>query len=450
MDKSRLRNPHAGSDRVRLIAMGVLLILVAAIFVFTRLTVKDRQSAMPHERFVPAFTANAPPAALIRPELLTEVEDDTAAQRITKEHGAFLHLIQESAKLVAGDFRRLDTVELDDVHDEVMANPTAYRGQPFSARGFFAFAQKKTLAIDPERENEPGITYYEGLVQDDMGRQFSFSMLEEPEDIEPGQIVRVRGFFLKKLSLFDPDDTAQTIDSTLHVVGKRVVRSFYRMESVLELSPSVISTIRDYEIEDQLRLEDEVLYHAISYVQNEDADALARQADDRTAFELRTNPAEFRGQPVRVLGTFFKTWPQHLGPGGENPLDLSTVWHGLLVHAGPSFTYLVCPEREPEWTRDRDTNVIVEGVFLKRHSYQARSGEVVSTPLIVVKRFVPFVVDTSSVNKLLSVGSLSVAAVLLIWFGYSTFSDRRANAQFRQRYYARKKKQVGKLVRDSE
>jgi hypothetical protein len=442
LDKSKLRKIRsAGSDKVRVISLSVLLLVVTGIYLRTRFATPEHLEVAPQEAYRPASTVNAPPAAQIEPAFLKAVLDETESDHVTLEREPFLHLLMESGKLVPGDFQRMDTRNLGtELYDEVLSEPQRFRGQAFSARGFFTFSREQSIPL--EEGNTPGLRYYQGLVQDDLGRQFSFSVLEPPDRVKPGQIVRIQGFFLKKYSMFHPDQPTEIIGPTLHVVGKRLVPSFYRMDPVHELSPALLSTVRDYELEDQLSLPTEVLYHTLSYVQNTPAEELAAVATDCTSFQLRTNPEEFRGAAVRVLGTFFETWPQHLGPSGENPLDMSTVWHGLLVHGGPSFSYLICTDREEDWVREPNTNVIAEGVFLKRYSYQAKNGEPVTCPLLIVKRFVPFRVDSSGVNHLLQWVLYSLAAIFALWFLISVTSDRKSNEQFRRRLHERRKARV--------
>jgi len=428
----------APSDRARLIGMGVLLILVTGLFFWLR---NETPTPEPIEDpFRPALEENAPPAASVDQELLAQVQDGSDAQRVARESRPFLHLLMESGKLVPGDFRRMDTLALDsDRFEEVLADPASFRGRPVTARGFFSFARERTvsLALDDSGGGQK-LPYFEGLVQDDLGRQYSFSILERPDGFQPGEVVKVPGFFFKRFRMQAPDDPDRWIEPTLHIVGKKLVRSFYRMEPVTELSSSLLDTVRDYEISDQLEIPEEALYHVLSYVQNTDADELARQAGDRTAHELRKNPAEFRGERVRLLGTFHDSWPRHLGPEGENPLDLPVVWHGLLIHGGPTFTYLIGPEREPEWVRS-NVNVIAEGVFLKRYAYQAKNGEIVPCPLIIVKRFVSYNVDTASVNNAFSMLLIGLAVLLLGWFGISVYTDRRSTAEYRRRFLERRR-----------
>lgn len=434
-----------------MIVMVVLLIVVSAVFFYSRLTTTDTRPSTPEDAIRPRTPGNAPPAARPDPALLTGVRDSTSAEQAIRENEPFVHLMREAGKLVAGDFSRLDTQDLDDeaVLLQLLADPAAARGQPFSARGLFSFVEEKSIDIvlDGVGGAVTGtLTYYQGMVQDMSGHSYSFSVLEEPENIEPGQIVRIRGFFFKRFALFDPADPDRLIEDTVHLVGKRIVRSFLRMDPVSEISPALMATIRDYELEDQLRIPEEPLFHTLSYVMNVDADELSAQATDYTSFTLRTNPQEHRGQAVRVLGTFFESWPQHLGVTGENPLDLPEVWHGLLVHGGPSFTFMILPEREPEWAKN-GTTVIAEGIFLKRYAYQARNGEAVSAPLIVVKRFIRYEVNADAVNTMLmSVVCIVIALALFGWFLMSVFGDRKANVRFRKRYYERRRESVKNLA----
>ena len=443
MDKKRLAElgGRGSPDKVRLTVLAVLLILVAALFFYARSS-PPMQGVSTTSDFSPVSQANEPPACDVNPALLAPVADSTQTERVTTETEPLLHLLMEAGKTVPGDFRRLESRVIDDaLYQEILADPAAFRGQAFTAKGLFLWADAAQVDLGLDQPGAEKLTYYRGLAQDDLGHAFTFSILNNPEEFSAGDIVKVEGFFLKNQAIFAKDDETQIIEPTVHLVGKKLTRTVYQMEPVQRLDMALMNTVRDYELNEQEHIEDEVLFHALSFVQNVDADELASVADDRTSMALRTEPQQFRGHPVRVLGTFYDTWRQELGPEGENPLELPHVYHGLLVHGGPTFTYVVCLEKEPEWLR-RDTNVIAEGIFVKRFTYVAKNGVPVTCPLLVVKRFIPFRVNTSKFQDEFTIGFIIVAVILFVWFGLSLMGDRRAAAEYRQRYYARRRAQI--------
>lgn len=439
------------SPKSQLLILSFLLIVVIGLFGWLKLTEPANEANTPVDSpTTPLEAENAPPAAAIDLDLLKEVRDATDAQRIVREPQPFLHVLLEAAKLVPGDFRRLHATIADDaVYQQLLEQPDAWRGKAIVAKARFNFVTQETVPLG-DRDSagkEMEFRYWRGVATDDLGRTWSFSLLEEPLGINPGDVIKIEGFFFKKLALFDPDHPSELIDPTAHLIGKRVIKSFLRMPPVQELSTALLSTVRDYTIEDRLTLPEEPLWHVLSYVQNVDADALAAAAeiesglgDDATYLTnqaLAKSPDEFRGQPVRLLGSVSdqqKPWFKD----DENPLDLPQVWHSLLVHNGPSFTYLISTERPPDWVAGRAT-VLVEGVFLKLYTYQAVNRQTVTCPVVVVKRFVPFTIATEGLRSSISWILIAVSAPIVIGVLLLAARDRKAAAALTEKQLERRR-----------
>jgi len=456
LDKSRAtRVPQGGSEKIRLLAMAVLLVVLVVVYFATRNKGGGTDQAVPMDtRFDPIETSteNAPPVPKVDPARLAEVRDATEQERVIIEAAPLQHLLEEASAAVPGDFRRLGARRLtDELYEQVLADPARFRGQPFVTKGLFAWSAPTPADMvysGPSGDLAGTLPVFRGLFTDERGRQYTFTVLDDPAAMEPGQVVRLAGFFFKAQAVFAPGDDSEVIDPTLHFVGERLVRSYLAMEPVEEISlPLLESTVRDYEIHEKMDLPEEPLYHVLSYVKNVDADELSARAQDTTAAALRIHPNRYRGRPVRVLGTFHKMWVRELGDHGENPLEIPSVYHGLLVHNGPTFTYFISLDPKPDWvTENPHTNVIAEGIFLKVYLYQAQNGQAVVCPLLVVKRFLPYVVDSSSIHLVLMVGVLGIAGVMLLWFGVSALRDRSTDQEFRRRYFARKKKALARQL----
>lgn len=426
------------SSKTQLVVMAFLLLVVASLFGWLRLTEKPVHEEVPIDTSVaPLEAENAPPGAQIDVELLKEVKDATEAERVVREPEPFLHVLMEAGKLVPGDFRRLKAPYADDaLYQSILEQPAAWRGKALIAKARFNFAteEKVPLGSGSGPEGSTEFRYWRGVATDDLGRAWSFSLLEPPDAIAPGEVIKIEGFFFKKLALFDPADPAQLIDPTLHLIGKRVVKSFLRMPPVRELSTAVLQSVRDYSIEDRLEIPEEALWHVLSYVQNSDADALAAAAEEGTVSDsearyltnqaLQSDPDQFRGAPVRLLGSVSaeqKPWFKD----DENPLDLPLLWHSLLVHNGPKFTYLISTEKPPEWVSGQAT-VIVEGVFLKLYTYQAVNRQTVTCPLVVVKRFVPFRIATEELRSGFSWALIAISVPFVLLLLFLATRDRKA------------------------
>ncbi len=421
--------------------LGLMLLGVVGVFYYLRGKGADEHKGqLPEQAARPADEGNAPPAARVDRELLGEVKDSTPEERVVREREPLLHLLMESGKLVPGDFRRLKARLLDDdPFQAIETSPAEHRGEPWVVKARYLSCKAEQIMLDvSDTTVTQGLTCHVGLARDDNGRAYSFSVLEEPRDFSPGQVLRLNGFFFKKVALFDPG-SGDLVDPTLHFVGKEILHSFLAIPPVTELDLPFLESVRDYELEDQANIRDDALWHVLSYVINTDAETISATGQDCTQKMLLDRPTELRGQAVRVLGSFHDHWERQLGPGGENPLDLMSVYHSLLVHFGPCFTYLISAERPPDWIREKNVNVIAEGIFLQRYCYVAKSHEVITCPLIVVKRFVKFTVRDDSLRKIAPTAIVGAGVVLLGWVLYSSRRDRRVTSELQRKLVARKR-----------
>ena len=438
----------SGSDRARLLILGFLLVFVAVAFVVTRRIGSDSAAdQVEQQRLLPSEAENAPPAARVDRAVLGEVLDETPEQRLIAEHGPYLHLLMEAGRAVPGDFRRLGSRNLtSEFEDELREDPASHRGEVYSVKGILTSLFERPVSFDLENRDEgTRLPCWVAVAQDSDGHRFSFSTLTEPHNIQVGEVVRLEGFFFKQLDLHVPlgDEAGSDllVADTLHFVGKHVVPSFLNMEPVYQLDLGLLSTVLDEDLQDRAVIDENVLFHALSFLQNVDADELMTVAKDVTSAALKNRPDEYRGMPIRVLGTFVDTWRRELGPEGENPLGLDFVDHGLLVHSGPAFTYLIAAQPSPPWL-ERDQNVIVEGIFLQRYVYQSRDGAVQESPLVLVKRFLPYETNVSAVVWFPLIAIFGIAGLFTIWFLISVRGDRAATEEFRKRYYRNKRRQV--------
>ncbi len=455
---SPLRHAQARTPKTQLVVLLFLFVLAGGLVFWLKLTERNPTESLPLDTSVaPIESENAPPAATIDRKLLAEVKDATESDRIVREPEPFLHLLLESGKLVAGDFRRMKAPFIDDAtYQQIDADPASWRGRPLVAKARFNFVTQEQVPLGPSiAAGDPQFHYWRGVATDDLGRTWSFSVLEPPDGIAAGDVIKMEGFFFKKLALFDPADPAKLIDPTLHLIGKRVVKSFLHMAPVTELSQAILSTVRDYSIQDRLEVPDEALWHVLSYVQNVDADALAAGAEEGLAGEndaiyltaqaLLKDPVQYRGAPVRLLGSASADqppWFKDLGPDGENPLDIPIVWHSLLVHQGPTFTYVISAERPPAWVRGQPT-VLVEGVFLKLYTYQAINRQTVTCPLIIAKRFVPFRIAAEELRSGFSWLLIGTSVPLVLGLLYLAMRDRKDADSFRAMQMKRRQARRG-------
>ncbi len=386
--------------------------------------------------------------------LLKEVKDATEAERIVREPQPFLHVLIEAGKLEPDDFTRLGAHVADEaLYRELLLHPDAWRGAPVSAKARFNFATEEKVELgsrDPAGE-ELSFRYWRGVATDDLGHIWSFSLLEEPTGLAAGDVIKIDGFFFKKLALFDRHYPEELIDPTAHLVGKRIVKSFLPMAPVTELSSELLAAVRDDTLEERRALPDEPLWHLLSFVQQADAEWLAASAEESEAAFDRANPgardatyqallrepAAHRGSPVRLVGALVDQPPPR-SHDEENPLELPHVWHTFFVHGGPTFTYLVSAERPPDWAAGQAA-VQVEGLFFKLHAYEARNDRVVTCPVLVVKRFVPLHIGIAELRSGVSWILITISAPLVAVMLLLAMRDRKAAAALQEARMARRR-----------
>jgi len=387
-------------------------------------------------------------------ELLKEVNDATEAERIVREPQPFLHLLIEAGKLEPGDFTRLGARVADDaLYRELLLRPAEWRGQPITAKARFNFSTEEKVPLgarDPAGE-ELSFRYWRGVATDDFGRIWSFSLLEEPTGLVAGDVIKIEGFFFKKLALFDRKYPEELIDPTAHLVGKRIVKSWLPMAPVTELSSELLAEVRDATPEERRELPDEPLWHLLSFVQQADGDSIARSAAEAAAaFEradpdardatyeaLLRDPAAHRGAPVRLVGALLDRQPPR-SRDEENPLELPHIWQTLFVHGGPTFSYLISAEAPPEWAAGQAA-VQVEGLFYKLHAYEARNDRMVTCPVLVVKRFVPLYPGIDELRSGISWILIAISAPLVAVMLLLAMRDRKAAAALQEARLARRR-----------
>jgi hypothetical protein len=386
-------------------------------------------------------------------ELLKEVNDATEAERIVREPQPFLHLLIEAGKLEPGDFTRLGAHVADEaLYRELLLRPAAWRGLPVTAKARFNFATEEKVPLgarDPAGE-ELQFRYWRGVATDDFGRIWSYSLLEEPTGLVAGDVIKIEGFFFKKLALFDRHYPEELIDPTAHLVGKRIVKSWLPMAPVTELSSELLATVRDDSLDERRALPDEPLWHLLSFVQHADAEWIAASAEaseaafdrenpdarDATYQALLREPALHRGTPVRLVGALLDQPPSSRDE--ENPLELPHIWHTFIVHGGPTFTYLVSAEPPPEWAAGQAA-VQVEGLFFKLHAYEARNDRMVTCPVVVVKRFVPLHIGIDELRSGISWILITISAPLVAVMLLLAMRDRAAAAALQEARIARRR-----------
>jgi hypothetical protein len=445
LDIEKLKNPRgvtSPKDSMRLTILIVLAVVVVIAYIyFDHLAKIQRQEAeLDPDSFVEVPDTLRIPGAKVDPARLAEVRDDDIAERVIKEKEPYLHLIQQAGRLVYGDMELLGVTKAN--LEAIRAEPAAYRGTPFEIKGNLQWWEEV-------KDQERGFSLYRGYITTPDGDYAYFTVLGIPYDIAIGDVVKLQGFFFKLYSFSLLGEDTRVTDA-IYLVGKELVSSFYKIDPVHELDMDLMNTVYDYDILDMAKpFEEKHLYHMLSYVQNLDEEKLKSiEFQEAIPTEIIKKPGDFRAKPVQIMGEIvLLPVERNLGPGGENPLGIKRCYHGILLNYRGGkfgFVYFLTLEK-PEWMQKKDL-VYLQGFFMRNYAYRTQNENLQPAPLVIASGFEKFVLPKDYTITYISIAILGGTILLSLFFLFQMFKDRRQNRQYRERFIARKKKQVSDLV----
>lgn len=445
MDLEKLKNPRGVTSTKESLRITILIVLatvvVAAYFFFDYRSKLQREAAeIDPDSYVEVPSTMRVPGAKIDPEQLKEVRDTELAERVVKEKDAYLHMIQQAARLVYGDMELLGVQVLD--FEAVRNDPASFRGQPFEIKGELNWLEEIT-------ENDARI--HRGYLTTPQGDICYFTTLSVDDTLALGDVVKLQGFFFKIFSFNPPGEEARVNDAVF-LIGKHLIPSFYKMEPVHALDMNLLERLYDYDILDMCKpFEEKQLYHMLSYVSNLDEEKLKSiQYQEAIPPEILRKAGNYRGQPVQILGEIvLLPVERNLGPEGENPLDIKRCYHGILLNYRGGkfgFCYFMTLEK-PDWMEKRDL-VYLRGYFFRNYAYRTQNENLQPAPLIIATEFEKFEMPEDNTIKYISIAILAGTIFLSLFFLFQIFRDRKHNREFREKFIARKKKQVSELVKE--
>ncbi|MEW6746328.1 MAG: hypothetical protein AB1486_26600, partial [Planctomycetota bacterium] len=437
MDKTRLQQLGggvSGGEKARIVAMLVLFVLVLAAFIY--LQGMRKPAAELEAPYWEPVTDSEPipevtrlPGAQVDPAQLARVADDRLETRVQRDAEAYQYLLRETRKLVPGDMELLGAQPPE--YEKLLQDPAAFRGKAMVVKGTLEAIWVYRGNDEPE---------YRGLLRDRLGHLYFFTVIHPPEVIE-GDVIKIEGFFFKLFAY--QDDKQETLDNLPYIVGKTAVRSFLPWDPVTSVDPTLLEAVRDDSLRNMDVLEQEPLCHLLSYSLNVDTEAFAAAARQVRHADLMKDPGSLRGSAICLTGSFQLKWPKLLGPNGENPLGIRTVWHALLWQGGRHLTYLISAKPFPDWVQARDY-VWVVGLFLKRHAWESKREGVVTGPVVIVQNIVPWEAPQRIIDPAVVLVVAGLVGFVLLGILVSVFVDRRSAREFRRRYLERQRQRLEK------
>lgn len=446
MDKSTIANAAERARRrqsadTRRIWVYTFLIVVLGTVIFTQPGGDDRPADAERPYEYPDEPVIREVLADPDPQILAGVRDTSRVERSTLESEPFRHLLIEAGKLVYGDLEQLGIEQGS--WDELTSAPAEHRGEPYWVLGELQWV---------ELMQDDGPTHWRGEVVDEEGLSWHFAVVVQPNDIVPGDVVRVQGFFLKHYEGLRPD---RSFASGPMLVGEELVESAWRIEPVTSLPSTELEELRDYDLEAATRpLEEPLFYEMLSYVSNTDVDSFFPPDASMEDYEiepvtLMQNSSLYRGKPVRVYGRLLYKEQMPLGPRGENPLGEPFAWFVWIDNQWGGMSVAISFD-EPEGMQKGDI-IHADGLYYRRWAFENAVNRPVMTAAVITKRFVEHVPKPDELTPMLRTGILVLAGVIAVLLLIGSIGDRRAASDTRKRRMRLHRKNVarpGRLTKE--
>ncbi len=438
MDKSTIANAAERARRrqsadTRRIWVYTFLIVVLGAAIFTTSSTKDapqdsRPYDYPDEPVIREVLAN------VDATIMAGVRDTSRIDRSTLEPEPFRHLLLQAGKLVYGDLEQLGIEKGN--WDELTATPAEHRGDPVWVLGELVWVD--TLA-------GPWPTHWRGEIVDEFGASWHFACVVEPDGLNPGDIVRIGGFFMKHYEGLRPD---RSFVSGPLIIGEELVASAWRIDAVTRLPATELEELRDYDLEAATRpLEEPLFYKLISYVKNTDIESFFPA--ERSLEEYETEPVKlmqnsslFRGKPVRVYGKLLHKQMVPLGPRGENPLGIPFAWHVWIDNQFGGMSLAVSLD-EPVGMKKGDI-IYADGLFYRRWAFENAINRPVMAATVVTKRFEKHVPKPDTVTPMIRNGIIALLVIMGALLFVGSMIDKKKSAENRTRRMRLHRKNVAR------
>lgn len=423
------------NENKRIAMMTILLAIVAGVFFFSRAQEaryrRQEAETVPPAPERPAQVELAVPQ-IDRARLAAAVRDATDTERVILERDGLAVALDGTAGLLDAHFEAMHGRVLDPgAWREIQADPAAFRGDLFRARG-----ELLELVDEPQPD---GSDLFRGALRSEDGVPVHFALRSVPDAIQPGDWMRLDGVFVK---IFRDEVAGDWVDAPL-LAGPRGVRSWPSYGTVTELGPYDLLDVADANIDSGGNLDDvfEERYRLLAYARDGGAavdwDA-APVLDNALLTQICKNGSKWRGKPLRIpisklLGiTNLKV--------GENPARLTQVaagWIGNFSWTGPSPVVQFqapFPIEIPEGALVR-----ANAFFFMNAKYVPKKGGLSAAPFLVLQSIEQHIPpeDHFVRNAVLALIALVVAMGCL--FAVLLLRDSRKNRELREELIRRRR-----------
>jgi hypothetical protein len=366
--------------------------------------------------------------AKVDPDLLSGVRDGTRDDRALLENVPLDHLLAQAGLLVYGDLEQLGLQRGDWM--ELTSGAEQRRGDALYVIGTLKW-------LEPLRDSRGYRVRAE--IEDEDGRSWNAIFVTEPYELNPGDVVKAAGFFLKHYDMLRPD---RSTSSGPLLVGEEMLRSAFRIDPVTTLRDDLFLRVRDRNLTDASRpIDTPEFYELLSYVTNVPEDVLFPPGLDLReipALSLLSNTDHYRGETMRVSGLLAYAQKVPLGPRGENPLGVPFVWK-LWLSSTRGISLVITFESAEDFIARRDV-IDADGIYFRRYGYENQRGNAQMAAVLLARRIERYVHPGNPISPMViwSIVGVIAAGGVALWLGAR--SDRASESIARQKRVARQKK----------
>lgn len=429
----------AASDKKRMIAMGVALLLVVIAFGYARFQesrLRSEEAQFPAPDEVVNERVEVPTVDVAKLEEI--ISDGEAEDRVLLEREALDELMPIARNLTAAHFDAMESTLIDGaVVESLLADPAENRGKAFTARGWITALRWRNPGGGRPKEAH-------GRLVIESGETVYFVAAYAPDSLTTDEYGRIDGLLLKAFNDEDPDEPGSWVQGPL-LVSPELQRSYSPLGEVAELREGDFADVTDDDLEIGISgIPRREYWRLLSFADHPASDELdwesAPEIEQRHVDEMLRDGAKWRAQPFRMPPT--KLMGIWTAKPGENPgrfEEITEGWIGSWTWTGETKVVRFSAPRPRPDLKEGDL-VTGRGFFLKNLAYEPSQGAMSVASLVVMddlERFIP--PDDESVDQVW-VGVVTGAVGFGLLIPYLLLRDRRRSKELYGKLAERRRK----------
>ncbi|MEM7306801.1 MAG: hypothetical protein AAF682_09030 [Planctomycetota bacterium] len=435
-DKIPMTPGVSKGEKLKLILMSIALVVVGVSLWYSVQAADGYRSEEMGD--LPAAESEAPQEVAFRPDvdkaaLDALVADAEGADRVMLELDAVTETLRSARQMTAYSYEVVEAPELNAARGaEIVADPSAFRGEPFFARGWID-------SLEERRQGPGSETQYLGRLQLEDDSYAYFLTVKKPEGSVLGEFARVDGLFLKMFSDESPEERGKWLDGPL-LVGRELRRSYADFGAVTEVDERLMIDIVDDDVSGISGLPFQPLWHLMAYARDVQPDSVDWEAapllDKAMLEEVRSDGGAFRCEPFRIPVSRLQSIT--IKQAKENPARIerytegwigNALWKNVIHYVGP-FEY-----DQAELSQ----LVTARGFFLKNYAYEPSVGGVNVAPVFVLTDIERFHADEDPMFSYMGYVIAASAVGLLIFLSFLLTRDKRSSRELQSRLTQRRR-----------